>query len=670
MRIGNQNVEVLTSSLLTTTTVMALLHPTLAWTTLANDQLSEESIHDLSEVHDDVWVVSACVDRILDDTTTQRALLTLGISRTDRVIEKCKDIIVLSQTEDLEQDCLLSHFGTSRTDALLCYLRSVLLERLDRLNTYIEMEEEFSKKVEINVDTNEIEEWEDDPWADGNPSSSSKSTPQTKSTGPKPLILSDFLQNDLLWSACELASLEALDALRILIRRHSVVLWPSRFEFQECIPEHIHPSLCQGLFPSIDISTNEEAGMPSEPWRKEQDFSELSKTQAVIRKAIPVLPPVVGHDKLIDHTPILQKLTAEQLSTWYKTRTRLVISATGLVDIALAIVQHGASQGIPFLDELGEELSLLSRLVYDAPQAQDYQEDWTLARWYSMDPIAVVRAYLSHSTPETLASDISHLVMPYLYVLEARAERNGAPDPLLPTHILHEYILTSPLNMVAAVFENSKPTLPLAHRTLKSDEDMVRVALACLYGSDSLTEWDTMSSIFECLPVWDVNQSEDGDEDTADTTVASLGAFVTPSTNQPQCTPQDLLLFFQPLPFTSLSRALDILDVHLESGEILSRWSVPAPLRWFLQSSGDVNQQRAWANRMARRAGGKNDKLVGMDDWEWLLNDMLKLTGNGDPNARGAFCLLSNEEVNNIFLTGLLSTGSEFASLMSVLIYA
>jgi hypothetical protein len=333
-----------------------------------------------------------------------------------------------------------------------------------------------------------------------------------------------------------------------------------------------------------------------------------------------------------------------------------------MIDVALAVVQHAAPQSVPGLDEMGEELSLLARLVYDAPQGDDeMDDDWTLDRWSTMDPIAVVRAYLAHSTPETLPKDIWRLVMPYLFVLESRAERAGNPDPTIRTRILYEYILSAPLDAVAAVFEASKPILPTAQRIIQNDEDMARLALACLYGSNSLGEWTTMNQIFECLPAWDITRDDD-QEDAADTTIISLGAYVTPSTARPRCTASDLLIFFQPLPLSSLSRALDILDVHLESGEILSRWSVPAPLRWFLQSNSDVPEQRAWANRMARRAGGSEDKLNTLDDWEWLLEDMLKLTGKGDSGLRGAFGLLSQDEVLQIFLGGLLSTGSECIS--------
>ncbi|PPQ67048.1 hypothetical protein CVT25_005649 [Psilocybe cyanescens] len=636
--------------------------PTTAWTTLDNAQLTTDDVHNiLGHVHDDLWVVSACVDRVLNDTPTQRALLTLGISRTERVVERCNDIIALAApsqntSPNASRDALRAHFQTSPTDALLCHLRHVLLHRLDRLNTYVEMETHFPQNDEIQVDEVD-DEWEDDPWADGNTAVSNKTTPPSSSARPPPLTLANFFQNDILWSACKLASLEALEALRVLCQKHSVTLWPARFKVLDCIPEHTHPSLCRGLFPSLEISSNKEGIWNEDSWRKVQDISELPGIQEAIQVHISSLPSIESNEEIL-FTSIANPLTAEELCMWYKNRVNLVMRSTGMIDIALAVVQHGASQGIPQLDELGEELSLLSRLVYDAPQGSSVDDDWTLDCWYSMDPIAVVRAYLAHSTTDSIAQDIPHLVMPYLFVLEARAERAGAPDPSLPTRILHEYILSTSLELAAAIFNASKPTLPSSQRIIKDDEDMARLALALLYGSDSLTEWATMSSIFECLPVWDVAKDEDGNEEAADTTVASLGTFVTPSTNQRPCTAHDLLLFFQPLPYASLSKALDILDVHLESGEILSRWSVPAPLRWFLQSSGDAKEQKAWANRMARRAGGKDDRLNGIEDWEWLLKDMRKLTGGGDPNSRGAFCLLSKDEIDNIFLFGLLSSGN------------
>lgn len=620
------------------------------WLKLDEHEITTDDVHHvLQQVDDDLWVTSACVDCVADSTSVQRALLDLGISRSDRVVERCTSVVALAG----RTEALISHFENTPEDARMCCLRSFLLQRLDRLNTYVEMEKLFPSS---EPDFDEvITEWEDDPWMGRDDNGS---TTQTGFSDPPPILLSEFLRNDLLWSACEIASATAISALRVLLRRHSRTLWPSRFKILQCIPAFTEPSICRDLLPSLDHNTAVEVVLVQDSWRPELDFVELPETQEAFTKSC-ILPPQFSDSmKTVPDFPILDPLTPTELSAWYRSRVDVVLSTTGMVNIALALVQHGASQGVPCLDELGEDLSLLSRLVYDAPHGEELQEDWTLTRWYSMDPLAVVNAYLAYSTAAHLVRDVWRLVIPYLYAIEARAVRAEHPDPFLHTRLIYDYILTTSLDNVAAIFEESKPTLPTAQRLIKNDEDMSRLALACLYGNMSLDKWATMSAIFECLPVWEVSKDDDSYVNSAEATLASLAAFITPNTNnQSSASPRDLLKFFEPLSFTVLSQALDILDVHLESGEILSKWHVPAPLRWFLQSSADVNEQRACANRLARRGKAKGDRLNNEEDSERLLKDMLKLTGSGDTSARGAFYLLTSDDIMEIFLNALLSNG-------------
>jgi hypothetical protein len=617
----------------------------------------------------------------VENVDIQRALLEVGIQRTHGAVERSKEAAVFPSTpketkegegegaENLESservvvehqiDTLVAHFRCVPADAQLCHMRAVLLERLDRLNTFVEICREVPDKEDEVED--DIEEWEDDPWAGGTAESSpTVNVAASGSTEPQ-VMLSTFLTGGLLRISCLLASQQWFGALRVLFQRHGPYLWAYRFTILESIPEHAHPSKYLHLLPTFDPITNAEQTLVSDPWRPELDWTETLQAQAAVEVSGVPLGVEFPSEHIPDElTSQHEPLTTTELTNWYQRRVNGIISTTGMVDIALSTIQHGASQGLPGLDELGEELSLLSRLVYDAPKGDeldDEADDWTLSRWKRMDPPAVIRAYLAHSTPDSLAKDITRLVMPYLFVLESRAERAGAPDPGLPNRLLYDYILSAPLEMAAVVFEASKPTLPPAQRIIRNDEEVARLALACLYGSDSLTEWPTMSRIFECMPVWDISGEDESDEDAAETTIVSLGAYVTPSTNQSSCSASDLLLFFNPLPMASLSRALDILDVHLESGEILSRWSVPAPLRWFLQSHNDATTQRAWANRMARRAGGSTDKLNTIEDWEWLLEDMLKLCGTSENGLKGAFGLLPRDEIVRIFFSGLLSTG-------------
>ncbi|KAF7784612.1 hypothetical protein Agabi119p4_777 [Agaricus bisporus var. burnettii] len=647
-------------------------NPSEQWVSISDTDLTVDDVQNiLGNVKDDLWVAAACVDRLCDSIPVQQALLQTGLSRTCSAIQRCKDALAMApgtssdEPREVSRSPIIAHFRSVPGDAQLCHFRSILLGRQDLLNTYTEIEskaplvegedEGEGTEVEANVEEGS-EDW-DDPWAED---STNKPTPTTvqKKPLPVPFSLSQFMTNELLWSACRLASLEWFDALRVLLDRHGSYLWSLRLAILESIPEYAHPSEFQSLILKYDFTSNQELKPSPVPWRPEEDFVESKVAQQAMQESGTEIStgmrPVADALETTSHP---EPLTGHELATWFKNRVDVIISSTGMIDIALALVQYGASQGIPGLDEVGEELSLLSRLTYDTPFADEKSDDWTLARWQSMDPPAVVRAYLVNSTPDSVPRDILRLVLPYLFVLEARAERAGKPDPEIHTRLLCEYVLTSPLEIVASIFDASKPTLPIPQRIIRDDEDLARLALACLYGSNSLNEWSTMSRIFECLPAWDYSQDEDDDGDVADTTIASLGAFVAPTTTRPHVSPTELMTFFKPLHITSLSRALDILDVHLEAGEIFSRWNVPAPLKWFLRGNDDAKEQQAWSNRMARRAGGMHDQLNKVVDWNWLLEDMMKLTGKSEAGIRNAFGLLSEEEVMRVFLAGLLSTG-------------
>lgn len=635
------------------------------WETLKDEEITVSDVQDtLALTNDDLWVAAACVDRFVSDEVVQRSLIELGINRTSTAVERCKEVLLLSSRAPGSSDAvnepkelLSAYFADTPEDAQLCHIRTALLARLDRLNSFVEIYRELLAKKRDEEDNLGIdEEWEDDPWKEEGKASI---IAHAASPVQPPVPLQDFLTEDILDMACFYASQECFDAVRTLLTYHRSCLWPYRFTILESIPCHSNPSDYRDFLPTYDAATDKELASPLHRWRTEEDWVESVEVQAALSQIkLPAEFEALHPSSVNAASQELQLLSAQQLTTWYQKRVDQVISSTGMLDIALSLAQHGGSLGILDLDELGEDLSLMTRLVYDIPRAwaQD-DEDWTLVRWRNMEPSQVVGAYLAHSTTDTVAKDISRLIMPYLFVLESRSERAGRPDPDLPDRLLHNYVLGAPLDIVAAIIEASKRTLLPPQRVIKNDEDVARLALACLYGSNSITEWMTMSRIFECLPAWEIGPSPEDEADEADATIVSLGEFVTPSTAHPQCGPTDLLFFFKPLPVTSLSRALDILDVHLESGEIFARWNVPAPLRWFLQSAGNVTEQRAWANRMARRTGAAADKLKEMEDWELLLDDMLKLCGKNESGVPSAFGLLTGEEVSSIFFSGLLSSG-------------
>ncbi|KAI9454016.1 Sec39-domain-containing protein [Russula earlei] len=635
------------------------------WLDLPNDELDTSTINDvLGAITDDLWVVAAVADRIINNPRPLYDLLAVALERSENTVERLRNSFASQDSEEIiasgghdpspvyADDDIASYFRENPSHARICLLRSVLLDRKDRVDTFVEM---FGKNVAAHGESETSADSDDDPWLD----TEDAAINQPSSGTAPPLSLSTFLSQRLVDSACLLAAKESFGPLQVLFKRHGPSIWPCRLTILACVPAHVSPSYYQEILPKLALSQDEEHQSPIEAWRPVLDWSEFPIVQAALGTS--GYHVTVSQGQLstpsIDETPL--PMSSQELASWYRQRIQNILDSTGMVDVALSMSQHATSQGIPGLDELGEELSLLSRLVYDAQAAAEDvpEEDWTLEQWKNMDSLAVVRAMLALSTPETLVADIRKFVLPYLFVLESRAERAGAPNPNISSQLLHDFVLGAPLEMVARIFEESKPTLPPGQRLIADNEDMARLALACLYGSDSIDEWHIMSQIFECLPAWD-GASGNEDSDAVEMTLTSLGMYVTPTTARPKCTPSDLFLFFRPLPLSSLSRALDILDTHLESAEILSRWDAPAPLRWLLQSGNDNSSQRARAVRMARRIGiGTNRALHSQDDWEWLLEDMLRLCRTNDNGLRSAFGLLSRTEILSIFLSGLLSTG-------------
>jgi hypothetical protein len=640
------------------------------WLSAKDNELSLELLNELlSSDSDELWIAAAAADRLVDDIPIQRAILSAGIRATEGAVERLKSSAYFSTTKDStddEDETSSSDEGDGSTghvrDVDLVRIRLDLLRRRDLVDTYeaISKENAWNSLSDGVKDDNPAE----DPWeaADAWDEDADPQASTGKSIPSPPVTLSEFLSSKLQYTALNLASSRRLEALRMILKHHAVELFPYRFRLMEAIPEHVHPSEYQDLLPSIDFGTNREP-LPTETrWRTVLDWTETAEGQSILNGGKHRASEKSSQTTSAKDPLCAEPLSAAELAEWYRSRVEEIDSISGMVDVALALVQYGTAQGVPDLDELGEDLSLLTRLIYDTTGGGTNDTgDWTLERWKSLDSLAVVKAYLSGSTPATVAKDIKRLVLPYLFTMEARLERAGRADPSLSTRILHEYILSAPLHLSSAIFEASKLTIPIDQRIIKTNEDVARLALACLYGSEALDQWSTMSRIYECMPSWDKTEASEDEKDEADTTLSSLAAFVTPSATRPRCTPSDLFLFFAPLPAAALSRALDVLDVHLESGEIMARWNVPAPLRWFLQSANDKAEQRAWATRMARRVVDDNEAEAVENEAEWtsLMDNMLKLVGHGQGPLRGAFGLLTKEEVSRIFFGGLLSAGSK-----------
>ena len=651
--------------------------PQTAWsTTLSLDLTPELADELLCRIPDDLWATAACAERIVDDVQVAQVLVKTGLRRSQKVEDEVKAGVSVyepleekigGEKDESSRTPLMAYFKAHARERRLCLLRRVLFKRLDRIQTYLIMSTQWRDENAVTQEAGPTET-EDDPWADDD-NTSPQEQPE-EYTPRAPFTLSDFLTQPLLDSAFLLASTLQFAALRSLIEHHSTALLPYRFGILDAIPLFAEPMEYRELLPANDFDTNTEVLPNGTPWRPKASWVESGEVEEALKASLGSGEEawLDGEDESEEASNLIRAdkpMSAEALTSWYKSRVLAIDEQAGLTTHALALLQHGASQGVIGLDELGEDFILFDRLVYEAPQSSDPSlgsNDWTLTRWQKLDPKHAIIAYLRYSTPGTIAPDIRRLVLPYLSVLESRHERLSFTitpvnqqiiESHLSQHFLYTYILQSPLSLALPIFEASKPTItPTSNRIIRTDEGLARLALAYLYGSDLTQGWDMMSRIFECLPDWG---SERDESDEADTTLTSLAGFFAPSTTK-TVTPEELYVFFKPLHSGALSRALDVLDAHLEGGEVLAKWGVQAPLGWFLRSSRDKAEQKARAVMMARRGGADNE-----EEWRALLDDMLKLGRDVEHvgNMRGAFGLLDKREIARVYFEALLSSGSE-----------
>ncbi|PLW11228.1 hypothetical protein PCANC_21251 [Puccinia coronata f. sp. avenae] len=442
-----------------------------------------------------------------------------------------------------------------------------------------------------------------------------------------------FLRSDLDQVALSLASKLQLDRLRRLLQTQQIHL--DSTSLFDSIPLYARPS-------NLDYGQDLIALLPRPSLIPQSSIPPKNVITAVFTRAQP-------------RSLSTSELTEQQLTDWYLSRVEAIDHFTGCIDTAIEIIQHGAASGVSGLESLAEDLSLLAKLLYDAPHTSGADEyDWTLEEWSSKSPDEIVKAYLAGSSPSSLIKDIHRLVFPYLGVLESRRARASVPgaESTIPDS-LRTWALSQSnrLPMLEALIKASSPTRKLPERPIKSNEDLARILVACLYTSSSIDEWECMGSMFECMPAFPDNIPSTEEFDSA----AYLhGLFQGCAPRSSIWTQEGTHLVYAgllQLDTGRLSSILDGLDDHLTTAEVLARWNVPIRLAdLVLRFHGNKTAQEKLATRIARQEGGM--EMESEEEWEVLLEAMVELSQPGR-----ALDLLDKQEVTKLFFSGLLTSG-------------
>jgi hypothetical protein len=228
-----------------------------------------------------------------------------------------------------------------------------------------EVDEDMTDKVDLEDPWGQ-EEGEggdvdlDDPWTDNAsdtsesprtaaarplPATSSVDLP-TPSTSASPAVdLGTFLGCTTVEAAQELARCADMDATRILRKRRGGELFRSRLDLIAAFPPWVGPvELGQA-----DLLPKCSAGGDEEMW-----VSEVSEGAPAVDQ---------------QNTGQVGPMKADEVREWYEAHI-FALDELGTVDQQVLWVRQATTRGVTGLDAIGEDLSLLSRLVYDVPLAR------------------------------------------------------------------------------------------------------------------------------------------------------------------------------------------------------------------------------------------------------------------------------------------------------------
>lgn len=561
-------------------------------------QLQHKDVELIKLVKDDVWVANTCLDTCVNTTELQKEILALGQQRINTLTQPIIATLTSQQTE------------LSAKDKTLLRTRLYYFQYSDRLETF-----------------NKI-------W-----SSLSSSLHQQTGDASFATAYAQFRDVNLIAQAIEYARSENHVALDAIFMHHGQHVLPQRLFILSQIPETTDPS----SFDLPHVTHDHEDAWLEEPWRKEKDIVEEKWVQDLIHLEVQEEKDYLTRlDESIQATdyPTSSKVIAD----WYMDRAHAA-DKIGLSSTALEISRYAQVMGVTDIESKVSEYEWLSKYVYVARSSSPNDEDFVdLEKFQQMSSYEILQGLLSSTNTSCIVDDMIRLALPWIEVSRKRskAKDKEKEEFLLYRWILETAVVDQHLDWCCAIFEMSKPSIPIEDRIIKDDLDLSRLVLAIVYSSDGSMEY--LVRLFECLPIFsDIMENKDEPVDMASITELAD-------------TPMGLFLELQKVGAFGLTQMMDTLQNHLGSAEVLARYHASVPLSWYLHDqSGDA--QRQLCIRMSSQAAGGVESGGAQfdrdDDWRELLDDMLRLCDEG----QGIFGKLNPAEILEIFFSSLLRCG-------------
>ncbi|TRZ02417.1 hypothetical protein DNTS_034472, partial [Danionella cerebrum] len=522
-----------------------------------------------------------CVERVPENVDATKELLMYGLKGTDLEAliaigaGEDKGRFILSGDVDLDEapyeDFLSMEEELTLEQKELCRSRLKLLCYLDRLATYEEIL--------------------------GGPHAA-----EQRFDGE---FFKKFRNQNIVLSARTYARESNVQALDILFTFHGSELLQHRLAILCNFPETTSPHEYADLLPKAGV--DQKGNLVLIPWEESRhrdlDWCEVPECRRMVDPN-----PLEECHFLYEEQPELERFRSAcpsipLLTEWYLTRAQDIESHSCQVDCSLSLVRLGKEQNIPGLEVLCDNLVTMETLVYETSCDQSL----TLKELQQLRDIDKLRLLMKDSNVDLYVRNSFQWMVPFLHRCEGQQE--GTSSSLLREYLvsLAKEDLTLPLK----IFQHSKPD---CHPKVISDSDqLMSVALECIYSSERDDQLAFCYDILECLP-----QRGYGLE--TDTTKA-------------------------------LHDQVDTLEKHLSVAEVLEKHGLQKPISFVKSSQNSKEEAHQLMVRLTRHTGRKNPP-VSETVWRSLLQDLLDMRQN-------VYTCLEPETCHQVFVESLLCSSRE-----------
>uniref|UniRef100_A0A8C4LME2 NBAS subunit of NRZ tethering complex n=1 Tax=Equus asinus asinus TaxID=83772 RepID=A0A8C4LME2_EQUAS len=420
-----------------------------------------------------------------------------------------------------------------------------------------------------------------------------------------------FRNQNIVLSARTYARESNVQALEILFTYHGSDLLPHRLAILSNFPETTSPHEYSVLLPEACYNGDSLMIIPwHERKHRDKDWCEELECRMVVEPSLQDESEFLyaAQPELLRFRT--SQLAVEKVMDWYQSRAEEIEHYARQVDCALSLIRLGMERSIPGLLALCDNLVTLEALVYEA----GCDLTLTLKELQQMKDIEKLRLLMNSCSEDKYVTSAYQWMVPFLH----RCEKQS---PGVANELLKEYLVTlakGDLKFPLKIFQHSKPYLQ--QKIIPDQDQLMAVALECIYTCERSDQLSLCYDILECLP-----QRGYGHETEVTTALHDL---------------------------------VDQLEQILSVSELLEKHGLEKPISFVKSTQSSSEEARKLMVRLTRHTGRKQPP-VSESHWRMLLQDMLTMQQNVYTCLDADACyeiftesLLCSSRLENIHLAG------------------